>query len=343
MRKFDFFKGLFKKQIVGLDIGSSSVKAVQIGYEGDKVLLEKIGFSGIDFIGKDRDISLQHAIHDIWYGQKIKTNKVGISFSGKKVIARYIELPYMEKKDLKQALPFEIQASIPYPLDEVVLTFQVVGEDERNKKIRILYAVSLLSEIDKIRNLLAQLKLEVVFIDLDMTSLERAYRFNYSDLQEDILMVNIGANTTNFNFLHNGASLFARDIEWGGNVLTHALQKSLSLTFEEAEDIKKKSNLIDIDGSEKFNPNSYIDEPLKHLVKEVNLTIRHCMFNYQVSMPNCIYISGGGALLKNLDKYLEQSLDVPVKIFNPFKKIGQINTEIPATVFTTSLSLALRS
>ncbi|MBU1180989.1 MAG: pilus assembly protein PilM, partial [Proteobacteria bacterium] len=219
MKYFNFLKSIFNKQVIGLDIGSHSVKAVKIMRANGKISLNKTGYSEVIQGNKESDISLKQAINNIWHEQNFETNKVGISLSGKKVIARYTEMPYMEEKELKKALPFEIQTSIPYPLDEVTLTSQVVDEFEKNgkKAIRVLYAVSLKKEIDKIISLLTDLNLEAVFIDLDMISLERIYRLNRRGSEEDILMVNIGADTTNFNFLHNGVTLFARDIEWGGN------------------------------------------------------------------------------------------------------------------------------
>ncbi|MCD6311404.1 MAG: type IV pilus assembly protein PilM [Elusimicrobia bacterium] len=346
-----FLKTFFNKQIIGLDIGASSVKAVQVTKENGTISLNKTGYSKLTSMDKDRGISLKQSIRDIWREQNFETNKVGISLSGKKVIARYIELPYMETKELKKALPFEIQTSIPYPLEDVMLTSQVVDEFEKNgkKNIRVLYAVSLKKEVDKIISLLTALKLEAAFIDLDMISLERAYRLN-SSREEDILMVDIGADTTNFNFLHNGSTLFARDIEWGGNILTGSLRKNLKISSKEAEEIKKKRELIAVDAGGKTEPNSHIIEHLNRLSKEINLVIRHCMFNSQIGMPEIIYISGGGALLKNLDTYLAQSLEIPVKIFNPFEKTGQINyagdgenSQIHPTVFTMALGLALRS
>ncbi len=120
--------------------------------------------------------------------------------------------------------------------------------------------------------------------------------------------------------------------------------------YQEAEEIKKKRELITIGADGKAEPNSHIIEHLNRLSKEINLVIRHCMFNSQIGMPEIIYISGGGALLKNLDVYLEQSLEIPVKIFNPFEKTGQINSganggssRIHSTIFTMALGLALRS
>ena len=298
----------------------------------------------------DNISSLQHLIQNIWYQYKIDSTRVGISLSGKKAIVRYIEFPYMENKDLKKALPFEIQTNIPFSLQDAIISFQVIDEFEKSgtKMVRIVYAVSRREEIEKIVNLLEGVGLEVVFIDLDMFSLARAYNFVKNCKGEsDILMVNLGASVTNFNFLHNGVSLFARDINWGGNLITSALQNSLKITFKEAEKIKRERVLIFQDKEKKFVPHTYINGPLVQLVKEINLIIHHCLFNFHLNSIDCLYISGGTALLKNLNCFLEEKIGIPVRIFNPFKNMEDNlysidKISIPPTLFSTALGIALR-
>jgi len=228
--------------VVGLDIGSSSVKSVELretkqGYELVSFGLEPLAQDTV-VDGAIMDAPLvAGAISSVFDTQKIKTKNVATSVSGHSVIVKRVTLPSMSSEELFDRIQSEASQHIPFDIADVNLDYQLLESVDSQMDV-LLVAV----KKDKIlnhTNVLAQAGKNPTVVDIDAFALQNCYEVNYDpDPGQTIALLNIGASVMNINIVRAGIPLFTRDVSVGGNQYTDALQKELDLSFEDAEKLK---------------------------------------------------------------------------------------------------------
>jgi type IV pilus assembly protein PilM len=314
-----------KKSMVGVDIGSSSVKAVELqGRNGDFQLVS-LGYESLqpDSVvdGQIMELnSVSHAIGNIFNEHKIKTTKVAAGVNGHSVIVKNIVLPQMSQEELQESFAWHAEEHIPFDISDVNLDYHVT--DSSDEAIHVLMAAC---KRDKVANLKQAIQLagkQPVVIDVDAFALQNCYELNYDPQPGEVVaLLNIGASTTNINILNGNRSVFTRDASFGGNQYTSLLQKELGLTFEQAEQVKRGMPLPN--GSENLET-----APILETVSDIlALEIQKTMDFYRATVEDSssavekILVSGGGSKLTGLIEFLSKQFEIPVEIFNPFKKI----------------------
>src|SRR5438132_6019724 len=231
------------KSMVGVDIGSSSVKAVELRGKGGDFQLLSLGYEGLqpDSIVDGQIMELNavsHAINNIFNEHKIKTTRVAAGVNGHSVIVKNIVLPQMTNEELQESFAWHAEEHIPFDISDVNLDYHVTGGSADT--IHVLLAAC---KNDKIANLKQAIQLagkQPAVIDVDAFALQNCYELNYDPQQDQIVaLLNIGASTTNINILSGIRSVFTRDATFGGNQYTSLLQKELGLTFDQAEGVKR--------------------------------------------------------------------------------------------------------
>src|SRR5678815_4456091 len=314
-----------KKNLVGLDIGSSSVKAVELQRKGSALQLMSLGYENLqpDTVVDGQIMELNNVsnvIVSIFNEHTIKTQRVAAGVSGHSVIVKNIVLPQMSEDELQESFSWHAEEHIPFDIADVNLDYQVTGN--ASDALHVLMAAC---KSDKIANVKQAIQLagkHPVIIDVDAFALQNCYEVNYQPKAGEIVaLLNIGAATMNINILNGTRSVFARDASVGGSQYTSLLQKELGLSFEQAEGVKRGMAL----------PDGVEPRPIQPIIETVSdilaLEVRKTMDFYRATAEEGeaaiqkILLAGGGSKLPGLADYLAKRFEIPVEVFNPFRQI----------------------
>lgn len=313
-----------KKTLVGLDIGSSSVKAVELreskgGYELVSFGLEPLA-QDIVVDGSIIDSNaVATAIANMFDAQKIKTKNVATSLSGHSVIVKpHVTMQAMNDEELYDRIYAEAGQYIPFDIAEVNLSYQVV--DATESQLDVLLVAVKKDKILNHTNVLAQAGKTPTVVDIDAFALQNSFEVNYdSDPGQTAALLNIGASLMNINILRDGVPLFTRDVSVGGNQYTDALQKELDLSYEDAEKLKQGEPLPGVNEEQKL---AVLRSVSDILILEIQKTFD--FFRATASGENIqrIYVAGGACKVQGLLELLREEFSVPVEEIDPFRKIS---------------------
>jgi len=341
------------KCLVGLDIGSSAVKAVELRKKGNSFELVNLG---IEPVGQDTvvdgqimdAISVSSAIEKIFLDNRIKTKNVATSVSGHSVIVKRVTVAANSDAELYNAIPYEAQQHIPFDMTDVNLSYQSLGPASAGSGTDVMLVAVKRDKILNHTNVLSQAGKVPAVVDYDGFAVYNAFEVNYDTPSEQLAaLLNIGASIMNIVIGRGGNPLFTRDVSVGGNQYTDTLQKELDLSFEDAEKLKQGFEV----------PNVTQDQKLPHLrsVSEILMLEIQKTFDFfrqTTSTENIqhIYVSGGTAKTEGLVDQLKAEFNIPVELINPFQKVvvdgkkfdvGYVGEIAPR--MSVAVGLALRS
>ncbi len=314
-----------KKQLLGLDIGSSYVKLVELKegkgkrYQLVNVGVEPIPTQSIVDGGIMDSFAVSEAIRTLYERLGVKNSKVAISVSGNGVIIKKITLPKMDMEELNDQIRFEAEQYIPFEIDEVNIDYEVVDATEDDQMDVVLVAAKK-DVVSDYTSVVVQAGLEPVVVDVAAFALQNAYEYN-SMLDQDVItaLLNIGASSTNINIILGNKSIFWRDLSVGGNLFTQNIQKELGIDYESAEQLKKGQS---VEGITFDSVIPIIDQTSEELIGEFLKTFEFFKATSQFAAIDKIVLSGGTARVHGLDRMLEEKSGIKVEIFNPFENIN---------------------
>ncbi len=315
-----------KKSVAGLDVGSSSIKMVELDGKMNSLSLVGLGFENLpdDTIVDGQIMELNvvsEVIKNICANHQMNATHVVTGVSGHSVIIKNIVLPPMSQEELEESIDWHAEEHIPFDLADVSLDYQVTSETA--EATSVLIAACKRERIDNIKQAIQLAGKTPVVIDVDTFALQNCYEVNYQPNDSQVVaLLNIGAATMNVNIVQGNRSLFTRDITVGGSQFTDVLQRSLGISFQEAEAVKRGVR----DASPNVEEKSI--EPLINDVTEiVAMEIQKTFDFYRATteenevVVQKILISGGGSKLAGLAGELSKRLELPVEILDPFKSI----------------------
>jgi len=315
-----------KKSVAGLDIGSSSIKMVELEGKANNLRLVSLGFENLpsDTIidGQIMELNVvSDVIHSVCTNHQVVATQVVTGVSGHSVIIKNIVLPPMSRDELEESIDWHAEEHIPYDLADVSLDYQVTSET--SDSTHVLIAACKRERIDNIKQAIQLAGKQAVIIDVDTFALQNCYEANYNPTENEVVtLLNIGASTMNVNIVKGNRSLFTRDITVGGSQFTDVLQRSLGLNFQQAEAVKRGVH----EAAEGIEEKSI--EPLMNNVTEiVAMEIQKTFDFYRATTEDNetvvqkILISGGGSKLVGLAQELSLRLELPVEILDPFRNI----------------------
>ena len=318
------------KSLVGLDIGTSSVKAVELkelgkgrGFQLVSMGMEPLSPEAIvDGAIMDSGLVID-AIQKVFANNRIKSSDVAISLSGHAVIIKKISLPVMNPDELAESIQWEAEQYIPFDVDDVNIDYQVLEGSatagEGNMDV-LLVAVKK-DKINDYTSVITQAGKNAMVADVDVFALQNAYEANYDSVGNKLIaLVNIGAGVTNIAIMKDGASIFWRDISVGGNHYTDALQKELNLSFDQAEAAKRGEHV----GVPHDRVIAILDAVSEQVGTEIQKTLDFFKATSASDPVSLIQITGGAARTPNLMSYLSRRFGTQVEMMNPFRNI-QIN------------------
>src|SRR6266704_89270 len=313
------------KSMVGVDIGSSSVKAVELRGKGGDFQLLSLGYEGLqpDSVVDGQIMELNAvstAIGNIFNEHKIKTTQVAAGVNGHSVIVKNIVLPQMTEDELQESFAWHAEEHIPFDISDVNLDYHVTGTSD--DAIHVLMAACKRDKIANVKQAIQLAGKQPAIIDVDAFALQNCYELNYDPQAGQVVaLLNIGASTTNINILNGARSVFTRDATFGGNQYTSLLQKELGLTFDQAEQVKRGMPIPE--GIEQREIEPILDTVSDILALEIQkpMDFYRATVEEGESAVEKILISGGGSKLKGLVQFLSKRFEIPCEMFDPFRKI----------------------
>jgi len=321
--------GIGKKTnpLVGLDIGSSSVKAVELtkskkGYQLSAFAMESlVPDSVVDGAIMDAPL-VAAAIKRIFTTGKFKPKSVATGISGHSVIVKRVIVPAATPNEVEASIQMDMEQYIPFDMAEVNMDYQVVGPGTTPTEEAGMDVVLVAAKKDKIQNHTNVISLagrNPDVVDIDAFALQNVFEANYEvDPYGTIALLNIGASLMNINITKGGMPLFVRDVSVGGNQYTDILQKELQLNFQEAEDLK----LGKTGGGEAEMVQPLLESITDMLIMEVQKTFDFFRETYPTETISQILISGGTSNMFGLAERLEETFKYPTQVLNPFKSIA---------------------
>ncbi len=313
------------KALAGLDIGSSSIKIVQLKETGKGYRLLNMAVRPlpqeviVDGAIMDAGV-ISDTLREMIKEMKLKVKDVAVSVSGHSVIIKKIKVQEMTEEELERNIQFEAEQYVPFDASEVNMDFVIMGTMEGEGKMEVLLVVVKKDVINDLTTVVSEAGLNPVVVDVDAFALQNMYETNYVLNPEDVVaLVNVGASTTNINIIRDGISIFTRDVSFGGNQFTESIQKQLQVSYEEAEMLKKGESVGE-KGPEDVAP--IIGVICDNLGQE----IQRSMDFFNSSNPDIqisrIALCGGGAKVGRIMQAVEQRLGVQVEVVNPLEAIA---------------------
>jgi type IV pilus assembly protein PilM len=314
-----------QKPLVGLDIGSSSVKAVELrrtkkGYELVHVGLEQLASDTVVDGAIMDALSVADSISDVLSRHKIKIKSVATSVSGHSVIVKKIPLPAMTDEELEESIQWEAEQHIPFDIADVSLDYQVLNTSATSSMADVLLVAVKKDKILNHTNVITQAGKIPTVVDIDAFAVQNAFETNYDPVSNaTVALLNIGASIMNILVAKGGTPLFTRDVSVGGNQFTDALQKEMNLSFEEAEQVKKGKL---IEGVQSESVSSLMQSVSEVLLLEIQKTFDFFRATTGGEQLQRVYVSGGCAKVEGFLDLLQARLGLPVEMLDPFKNIA---------------------
>jgi type IV pilus assembly protein PilM len=321
------FLGGKKKLVLGLDIGTSAVKLVELkdtgrGYHVENMALVPLPPETIVDGSLMDATTVIEAIRELIAQYKIKKRDAAISVSGHSVIVKKITLPKMTESELEENILVEAERYISFDINDVNLDFQILSAPEKDmgEHMEVLLVAAKRDLIEDYINVVREAGMNPMIIDIDSFALQNVYELNYPlEIGDLVALCDIGASIMNLNIVRGGRSLFTRDISIGGNLYTEEIQKELSVNFEEAENLKLGGS------SEKGSPH-VIDKVSNKVSSNIALEIAKSLDFFTATFPEekvaRLYLSGGCAKIARLGEIVHERVNIPVATLNPFANIA---------------------
>jgi len=319
------------QRIISLNLGSQTIGLAEFRAQahGGLVLCnqasrELVVDPAVESARRDQII---HRLREMMAELGIKREPVNYAVPGQAVFARFVKLPAVEQEKIERIIAFEAQQNVPFPIDEVVWDYQLIGGggDEQVQVVLVAIKSDLLDEMN---SAVEQTGLKTAVVDVATMVLYNAFRYNYADLSGCSLLADIGARTTNLLFIEP-EKIFSRSVPVGGSSVTAALAKEFGEPFTAAEFRKKRDGFVSLGGAyaEPSDPevarvSKITRSSMTRLHAEVMRSISHYRAQQQGNAPERVFLCGGSASTPYLREFFEEKLQVPIEFFNPLRNVA---------------------
>ena len=316
------------KNVVGLDIGSSAVKAVELkpsgkGYKVAAFAVQPVPPDSIVDGAIIDGTAVADAIKRLFENKAFKTKEVAASLSGNAVIVKKISLPVMTEAELSESIYWEAEQYIPFDIQDVNLDYQILnpgtsGDSQGTTEVLLVAAKK--EKIADYTGVISQAGRTPVVVDVDAFALQNAFEVNYGlEPNQVVVLLNAGASAVNINIVTGDQSVFTRDISIGGNAYTEAVQKELNLPFETAEQLKKG---IDVEGVTFEDARAVLEKITESVMLEVQKTFDFFKASATSDRIDRIVLSGGTSRVHGFAEALQEKFGATVESFDPFRQIA---------------------
>lgn len=339
------------ESILGIDVGTHSVKLIEIGQEKDTKILLAAGSMPTPSKALSSNVSgdteaIAYVIKQLVKDTGAKSEKVNIALPESQVFTRVIEVPQLSNRELTSAIQWEAEQYIPLPLDQVNMDFTILRDAKTTAsgKMEVLLIAAPKTLIERYMAILELANLEPVYAETEIIASSRAIAKSITSLK-NVMLVAIGAQTMDMTILHGGVIAFTRSISAGGEALSRALSQSLDFTVVQSEEYKKTYGLQR--GMLEGKLVAAMEPIMATMMNEMKRAIAFFGEKYANERIEAIILSGGSAKLPGITSYITESVNIETQLANPWVGIQKearfavLSTEGPT--FTVAVGLAIRS
>ena len=315
------------RNLLGVDIGSSSIKMVELQESKRGIELVRFGIAEVppDAVANGSFVNyplLVERLRGLIKKHKFKQKKCALAISGNSVIVKKINLPEMTDEELQASVQWEAEQYIPFAIEDVNVDVEVLQHTRGQGQMDVLLVAAKKEVIEDHRMVVREAGLEPRVMDVATFTIQNCLELNYGNFSEEVAaIVNVGASTINLNVMAHGITTFTRDILTGSNAISEEIQKRFNLPWDEAERYK----MAPVDSL----PNRSLAREVKRLVRRVSDTlateIQRSLDFFAATTANMalnkIYLSGGGAMSPEFVSVISERLGLPTEILNPFQNI----------------------
>src|SRR5437763_12446362 len=318
-------------RILSLNLGSHTVGLAEFhaepngglvlnGYRLREILAESVNDSA-------RNAQIAAASREMMSELHLKSGPVNYATAAQSVFARFVKLPAVEEEKIERIISFEAQQNVPFPIDEVVWDYQLVGggTDEQIQVVLVAIKADLLEAINAA---VESAGLRTSIVCVATMAIYNAFRYSYSDLPGCSLLVDIGARTTNLLFIEPG-KIFSRSVALGGASISSSIAKEFNEPISASEFRKKRDGFVSLGGAytEPADPDvarvsKIVRGTMTRLHAEVMRSLSHYRAQQQGSAPDRLYLCGGSTSTPYMREFFQEKLQVPVEFFNPLRNVA---------------------
>lgn len=325
-----------RTRITTLNLGSQSIELAEFRTHAPGALT-LYGYRSCELLPDLADSASKRgqviiALREMLIDLKISGGPVNYTVAEDLTFTRFVSLPLIEQEKIDRIIAFEAQQNVPFPIDQVVWDYQLVGggSGEQSQMMLVAIKADLLEDINAV---VEETGLRTSVVDLATTALYNAYRHNYPERDGCALLIDIGARTTNLLFIQ-GTKLFTRSVPIGGGSITSAIAKEFNESFGEAEVRKKRDGFANLPNNGATNGDAarvanIVRAILTRLHAELARSISHYCTQQKGSAPDQVLLSGGGAGTSGVQEFFAEKLQLPIRLFDPLRnlEVAELATE----------------
>src|SRR6266478_1717929 len=320
-------------RLITLNIGSQTLGLAEFRVIRGRLLLLNYRFRETPLdpaTGQRRDAhaalhETAAVLREMMHEMHIHPGEVNYAVPAQSVFARFVKLPALDAEKIDKIIAFEAQQNVPFPMDQVVWDYQLVGGG-MGEQIQVVIVAIKRDLLEEINNAVEETGLRTRILDVASMGLYNAFCYNYTDLNGCSLLVDIGARTTNVLFIESGR-IFSRSLPLGSSAITASIAKEFGESFAAAETRKNRDAFVALGGAaEPDDPNvgrlsKIVRSTLTRLHAELMRSITHYRAQQQGDRPSRIFLCGGGAGMPNMREFFHEKFQVPIEYFNPLQNI----------------------
>ena len=324
------------KSFLTVDFGAGSLKLAEFeahetgGLQLKNFVIKPLGLEGSQ--ESTREKIILHALQEVIAEKAITAKNVNVCAPGFHVFSKFVKLPPVDSGKVEQIIQYEAQQNVPFPLSAVVWDYQSLGSAPSGELEVLLVAIKA-DIVEGLFRVVEAAKLNLQLCDAAPAALCNAFRYNYGELEDCTMLLDIGAKTSSLLFFEKG-KVFSRGINLGANTITQDFANEAKLNFDDAEKIKIAEGFVSLGGAyeEPENPHqAAISKIARQFMTKLHIQINQTLQFYRGqhggSAPQRLFLSGGASIMPYTAQFFAEKLSVPVEYFNPFRNV-QISPEV---------------
>src|SRR5438874_8463672 len=320
------------KSFLAVDFGAGTLKVAEFDVnEAGALRLRQYGMQPLGAEGAQestREATIQKALSAIIAEKGVKAKTVNVCAPGFHVFSKFVKLPPVDAGKVTQIIQYEAQQNVPFPLEEVVWDYQILGSTAGGELEVLLVAIKA-DIVEGLFRVTETAGLHLQLADVSPAALCNAFRYNYGELEDCTMLLDIGAKTSNLLFFEKG-KVFSRSINLGANSITQDFANESKLKFDAAEKTKIDEGFVSLGGAyeEPENPNqAAISKIARQFMTRLHIQVNQTMQFYRGqqggSAPQRLFLSGGASVMPYAAQFFAEKLNVPVEYFNPLRSVDR--------------------
>src|SRR6266487_1431663 len=330
---------LNSKSFVAVDFGAGTLKLAEFevteagGLSLKQFVIKPLGLEGSQ--ETKREAVILKALQELIAEKGIKSKDINVCAPGFHVFSKFLKLPPVDSSKVTQIIQYEAKSNVPFPLEEVVWDYQILGSAPSGELEVLLVAIKA-EIVEGLFRVTESAGLHQLLADVSPAALCNAFRYNYGELEDCTMLLDIGAKTSNLLFFEKG-KVFSRSINLGANSITQDFINESKLKFDVGEKLKIEEGFVSLGGAyeEPENPNqAAISKIARQFMTRLHIQVNQTMQFYRGqqggSQPERLFLSGGASLMAYAAQFFAEKLNVPVEYFNPLRNVDRdpgINVE----------------